>query len=464
MSAQKAIEYEYVGRSVLTLDDHHPTLEVDFEKGDKFTLQVVKNEAHIRHEAAPREVFKCLFNDKLYVRLMRNVNQTSFVFVPNPKNPSYPMIPKMDKDMLEMLYDYFNERFFNSILPDSRQVVFRTSIPKDYTQPAAGLMESMNMRRNDGALKRRYRVSVDKSYNDPFVFVDVLLHEMIHVYQGEMAVRNPAQASRIFAGNSHGDWFQKEMRRINKDGFNIDTVLNWEKRDSSVTSEHFLIGIHMAVEGSRGQKIASSFWYWHTAELDNAEVRKLVEIYAAEFPEHEIFVTQHRTSSSAFRQRFGAFPKRMSKTMPRRAIIFRLQDVEKTAQRHIESELFPATVRDFTRALDIPKSSLRYMTGTYDEYLQNIKTRKVSDFGSPERAYQSVKISDVAKAAEDKLIKLGRLIAMQGREDRIRQDAEAIRMSFSSRFSDKQYVPAIRKVLAKLKLSSNDVIMELLGV
>lgn len=464
MTALKDIEYEYVGRSILTLDDHHPELDIDFHKGDKFTLKVVNNEAHIKHEAAPREVFKCRFNDKLYIRLMRNIKQTSFVFVPHPKNPSYPMITKQDKNTMEMLYLYFNERYFNNVLPDIKHVVFQTKIPKNYTQPAAGLMESTHLRTKTGLSRRKYRVSVDESYNDPFVFVDVLLHEMIHVYQGEMAQKNPNDAKKIFAGNAHGAWFQKEMRRINKDGFNIDTVLDWEKRDSSVTSEHFLVGIHMATEGKRGQVLASSLWFWSPKEIEKAELAKVLDIFGTEFTYHEIFATQHRTSSHEFRALFPRFPKRLTASMPGRARSHRLADVEKIAKRHMETELQPATFRDFSRPLSIPKHAVKFMTGTMDEYLKAVKAGRVTDFGQPERAYQQIKIADVAKAAEADIIRLGRLVAMRGDSQRIKQDADRIRESFSSRYTERQLVPVLRKAVERQKLSSQDTVMELLKI
>lgn len=224
--------YVYEGNTPVVLDKHHDEYEMDFENGDKFFHKIQGGKAHIIHELEPKIEFIATLKDRKYLRLMKESGSDDVMLSPHPKFPAYPNIKKITMDLLPKLYSYYNEKYFNNKCP--KHLLFKKSNTK-------GIFGLATLR--SGALKDNsdfYKLSVNLTNiaNDPIMFIDTLLHEMIHLYLYKIG-RDNNDLEAIH--DSHGPRFQAEMRRLNAHGFNISITVDWEQRKDLQAVEFYYV-------------------------------------------------------------------------------------------------------------------------------------------------------------------------------------------------------------------------------
>lgn len=214
------VTYTYNGRATIALDNHNDKYEIDVGTDDQFKVKVEGTKVTIIHLDEPKIKFKATTTDKAYLRLMKNSTPDEFVFVPHPKYPSYPFLPNITFEMVPKLYAYFNDKYFNGMCPKS--LLFKKS---QGTSSPLGLAQYDSV-----GDKRLFRmtVNVKRISADLILFVDVLLHEMIHLY---LYRKGLDEHNNAILRDGHGRYFQAEMQRLNRAGFNISVILEWEKRE-----------------------------------------------------------------------------------------------------------------------------------------------------------------------------------------------------------------------------------------
>jgi predicted SprT family Zn-dependent metalloprotease len=218
----------YTARKVQYLKECHPEFDIDFRKGDEFTVSIHGDKIHIVHEAEPELTFKIGYKDKRYRELLKASESLSFDFVPDPVNPVYPYLgQELTLKEVRKLYDFFNEKYFNGECPDKVKIVRGT---QDYV---FGMAE-LNFRKGT---EIKLHVNLTEIGRDPYMFVDVVLHEMIHLlmYQKYLNTKNTK-----YAKAAHGPLFIAEMQRLNASGFNIAPVLKFED-EAKFTSPYWYI-------------------------------------------------------------------------------------------------------------------------------------------------------------------------------------------------------------------------------
>lgn len=457
IQSNKFVEFQYTGRAVITFDDHHPELEVDFEKGDKFKLKIVKNEAHIIHEAAPKEVFKMRFNDKKYLQLFKSAELTEFIFTPSPLNPSYPHLDKLDVKTLEMLYVYYNERYFNNVLPKPVHVLFSTKIPAHYKNPAVGLAEKFKVRNTTD----KFRISSEDK-GDPYLFVDVLLHEMIHVYQYVMLSKGDTTVHDN--GDYHGAWFQKEMNRINKDGYNIDLVLDWEKRAKSAPTADFYImrcsfldaksfKPVQILKGERSSTRRSSIGHIYDRKPTQSQMERYLAAVRDLDPNCAYQVEVFKVNDSEWRKLLPEAPARITQNKLG-GLHIKLDGLTYRDGKVAETPISESAILS---GGDIKPgvSEIPFMTGTLQEYQANIKQYRLDDFGGQyERAWAGVPIREVNKELVVRLKKLNTAIAFGVNDRQLDKSIADIVGMYTNRFTTAQYQKAARDAIKKNKLTS----------
>lgn len=440
--AASAAEFEYTGKPTIVFDDHHPEYELDFHTGDVFTVRMEKNTAIIEHSEVPNEQFIAKFTDKKYIRLMAKSVATKFTFVPSAANPVYPHITRLDERTLELLYVYFNKELFNNACPPATKVIFSTKVTRRTKHKnAVGLAEYHS---------KGYRLSLDvkTAKGDPYLFVDILLHEMIHLYQHVQWSKTRDAA--WFADDGHGATFVKEMERINRKGYNVQKTLDWEKR-STVTDD----GIYTLVAELYREGQTDYITQWSASKLTVPDMNTLQATYAKLFPDCAITIKQYRT-----------------KDMQARALFLQCRDVKKLS-RNIERY---ATGRDSSKSLEgrelilstqqldaatatpnakfkLRAADIKYMVGTLPDYFDAISRHDVSDYGNPLAAWNNVPLGRINTAVVQELKDLHMQLKMGAKSRELERLASLIPLRYSGRVGHVEYRKSIRDLIAKHKLN-----------
>lgn len=229
--ASSFVRYIYIGKRPIVFDDHNDDYELEVATDDVVSIRVTGSKVEIRPSDST-EIFIATTSDPKYVKLMKFSTPDEFVFVPHPKKPNYPFIPKVTFDMLPKLYEYLNDKYFNGMCP--KKLLFKRST----AQAFLGLAQiDPNVR---GKQLYRMTVNMKRISQDTLLFVDVLLHEMIHLY---LFRKGLDENNMAYYNDGHGPFFQAEMARLNKHGFNIDIVLKWEQREISDNVELHVIRV-----------------------------------------------------------------------------------------------------------------------------------------------------------------------------------------------------------------------------
>ncbi len=441
-ASSQPVEYEYTGKATIAFDDHHDDYEVDFITGDKFTVQIKKNEAHVVHEDAPDVTFVAAFTDKKYVRLMKYAKATSFAFVPHPKHPSYPVIHNVSMDIVPMLYKYFNKTLFNNGCPE--RVIFKatTSVRK-----TAGLAEYASR----DAVKKSYRLSLrmDRIKHDPFLLVDVLIHEMIHLYNFK---RYAETGDRSLVADAHGPAFQDHVNRINKLGFHINTYLDWETRTTLGTAkDYYVIAAH--VEGSSLKGL-----FWSLIKPTARELDNLLDEVRAQDPAERIKMVVYTTGDPSFRTRGLELTKgfKLGKNyVPYIATsLDNLVDVMHTQTK--EPVGFKRDVR-----IKLNKTDMPYLVLPFDDYVVACRSRKAYDYGSPEAAWESVPLKQVEAYAKTQLKEIYKAVQRGMNARDISERLKRIPLIYMPRFDHKAYINSVRAIIKAEKLNGLEAYREL---
>jgi hypothetical protein len=242
--------YTYDGPD-LVLDKHNDEYEIDFQKGDKFTHTIRNGMAVIVHEIEPKLEFQAKLTDAKYKKLMRYSECEENLLHPHPKFPAYPNIKTISMDILPKLYALYNKKFFNDKCP--KHVLFK----KGNQKAVLGLATLRSGALADSSDFYKLTVNLKSIGSDPILFIDVLLHEMIHLYLYRLGMDYNDKEALV---DGHGPRFQAEMRRLNAKGFNISTTLDWEKREVSDADIYYVKVLH-----GHGMRV---FWTYENLERE----------------------------------------------------------------------------------------------------------------------------------------------------------------------------------------------------
>ncbi len=246
------VTYTYNGRATIVLDNHHDEYEIDVEKNDQFKVKVEGTKVTIIHLDEPKLKFRATTTDKAYLRLMKSSTPDDFQFVPHPKYPSYPFIPNLTYELIPKLYAYFNEKYFNGMCPKS--LLFKKS------QGASSPFGLAQFNSVGGKPLYRMTVNMKRISADMILFVDTLLHEMIHLYLFRKGID---EGNNSILHDGHGRYFQAEMQRINRAGFNISILLDWEKREAASDVETNVLRVFSPEYPNHAK------YYWSVLNLED---------------------------------------------------------------------------------------------------------------------------------------------------------------------------------------------------
>lgn len=236
--------FTYNGRVIIKFLDHNDEYDLAVHTGDEFLVKVKGSKVELITPDLPEVKFRTTTVDPLYVRLMKNSTSDEFVFTPHPKFPAYPFIPQLKFEMLPQLYAYFNKNLFNNKCPE--RLLFKRTNGKNYGMAHVATVKGENL--------YRLWVNLKLIAGDPIIFIDTLLHEMIHLF---LMRRGKEENDRAALFASHGPLFQAEMRRLNKLGYNIDLTLDWEKRQDVFDEVSYMKAV---AQGTKGQTLMLLAW------------------------------------------------------------------------------------------------------------------------------------------------------------------------------------------------------------
>lgn len=431
MAKPDSIEYVYEGSKVLVLDDHNPDYEIDFVKGDKFRLSLKADGAVIEHEDAPGIKFEAAFIDKKYKRLMKYSSTTEFHFVPHSRNPAYPQLTQVNMKIVPKLYDYYNKLLFNGACP--RLVVFRDATK---TPRAVGLAEMAH--RSSGKVSYRLSLLMDRIKHDPFLFVDVLLHEMVHLYLMKHYVDTGDIA---YVNAEHGPLFQKEVNRINAKGYNLDVVLAWEKREAAVAKDYYVIGIHFV---DKKQHIGA----WSLLKPTVKDLDKILDQVRSDWPEYRMQATVYRTTDPKYRSSLGELVRgfNVKNRISNLTYFDNLTDI-------LNSDIKePAAVRQDVK-IKLSRRDMKYLVQTYDEYVDAVNRHLAYDYGSAEAAWNSTPIKEVDKLVTDMLKTAYSAIKRGMNEREVRNTLKDVPKHYMPRYPYSDYRKHVLAIIKANKLN-----------
>lgn len=393
-SGNHPVEYEYTGKATILLDKHHDDYEVDFATGDKFTVQLKGNEVLLVHEDAPKVTFTAAFTDKKYLRIMKAAKPTQFAFLPHPKHPCYPVLPAPSMDIVPQLYEHFNRTLFNGGCP--RLVVFKSTTSNAKT---AGLAELGN--RAGGKQSYRLSLRMDRIKHDPFLFVDVLIHEMIHLYNFRKYVETK---DRSLVADAHGAAFQAHVDRINRFGFHINTYLDWETRKTLDTAKDYYLLVTQT-EDNHLRTIMWSLIKPTILEMDNL----LDEIRAHE-PRERLRMVCYSTHAPKYRTLGYELTKgfKLKKLIP----TFLNVPVGDDAIELVHTQVKDAASSDKQAKIKLNRRDMPFLVRSFDDYSIACRTANAYDYGNPETAWNSVALKDIEAAARQQLKDIHRALKM----------------------------------------------------
>lgn len=247
------VAYTYTGKATILLDDHHDEFTIDFQTDDRFKVKLVGTKVTIIHLDEPSLQFTATTTDKAYLRIMKYSTPDEFQFVPHPKYPAYPFLPNLTFEMVPKIYAYFNDKLFNGMCP--KKLLFKKT---QGTSSPLGLAQLDHVK---GQPIYRMTVNVKKISVDTILFVDVLIHEMIHLY---LYRKGLLEHNNSITQDGHGPYFQGEMKRLNKLGYNISIILEWEKREIEADVEANVIRVTLPGDTKNTK------YYWSLKPLEDS--------------------------------------------------------------------------------------------------------------------------------------------------------------------------------------------------
>lgn len=139
---------------------------------------------------------------------------------------------------LEDLYDKFNREYFGDELPKDCTFYFSPLATKTYGKARLDFADTKS--------KAKYKIMLASAIQtDRALIVDVLLHEMIHIWQYIYYVSTGKSSyldRSIFDKTGHGVYFKRHMDRLNRIGFDINVTADYES-EIDLTSPAYCLAI-----------------------------------------------------------------------------------------------------------------------------------------------------------------------------------------------------------------------------
>lgn len=426
--------YVYTSKTKILFDDHHDEFEVDFVEGDKFKLQINGGNVIIIHADAPKVRFICEVTDKKYIKLMRGSTPEAFEFIPTPKFPMYPFIPRLTFELIPHIYEYLNEKYFNGMCPKS--ILFKKSTSNE----TLGVAMYNRVR---GRELFRMKVNMKKIGNDMFLFIDTLLHEMIHLY----IYRKGLDAhDNDIVQDGHGRLFQAEMNRLNKLGFNISIILEWEKRDQELATEYYVI----AVTSDRQPKLAKYYWTPKNIERDfQTFVAQITRFDPASLFKIELYATKNQVLK-------GQPQISTSGKIPESKLGLWWKKVEVGGRLLQSFQVTPQTAVDSGQIVKVPKGEEVYYAqplSIFNSWLRKNKINYASDDAAAS-IWMRFPVEKVIPFAEAELIEIHKALARGLSDQDIKRKLTAVYARFDDRATHSAYRRIITTIIEKHKLDA----------
>lgn len=426
--------YVYTSKTKILFDDHHDEYEVDFVEGDKFKIQLNGGNVILIHADAPKVKFTFPVTDKKYIKLMRGSTPEAFEFIPTPKFPQYPFIPKLTFELIPHIYEYLNDTYFNGMCPKS--LLFKKSTGKE----ALGVAMYDRVR---GRELFRMKVNMKMIGTDMILFIDVLLHEMIHLYIYRKGL--DAHDNDILQ-DGHGRLFQAEMNRLNKLGFNISITLEWEKRDQEISSEFYVI----AITSEKNPKHGKYFWTTKNIERDfQSFVAQITKYDPASLFKIELYVTKNQSlKGQPMIQTNGKIPE------SKLGLWWTKQEV---GGRQVQSfQVTPQSAVDSNQFIKVPKAEEVYYAQPLAIFSSWLRKTKIN-YANDDAAYSiwiRFPVAKIIPFAEQELIDIHKALARGMAEQDIKRRLTAVHARFDNRANMGEYHRAITAIITKHKLDA----------
>jgi len=426
--------YTYTSKTKILFDDHHDEYEVDFVEGDKFKIQINGGNVILIHADAPKVKFICPVTDKKYIKLMRGSTPAAFEFIPTPKFPHYPFIPRLTFELIPHIYEYLNNTYFNGMCPKS--ILFKKSTSKE----ALGVAMYDKVR---GRELFRMKVNMKMIGNDMILFIDTLLHEMIHLY---LYRKGLDQHRNDILQDGHGVYFQAEMNRLNKLGFNISIILQWEQRDQEIASEYYVL----AITDSKHPKNGKYFWTTTNIERDfQTFVAQITKYDPASLFTIELYATKNQAlKGQPMIQTNGKIPE------SKLGLWWKKQEV---GGRMVQSfQVTPQSAVDSNQFIKVPKAEEVYYAQPLAVFSSWLRKTKIN-YANDDAAYSiwiRFPVAKIIPFAEAELIEIHKALARGLADQDIKRRLTAVFARFDNRANQGEYRRAITAIIEKHKLDA----------
>lgn len=426
--------YIYTSKTRILFDDHHETHEVDFVHNDKFKIKVDGGMVTIIHDAAPKIKFTASIEDKKYIKLMRGSTPAAFEFIPTPKFPHYPFIPKLTFELIPYIYEYLNETYFNGMCPKS--LLFKKSTARE----ALGVAMYDKVR---GRELFRMLVNMKMIGNDMMLFIDILLHEMIHLF---LYRKGLDQHRNDILQDGHGQYFQAEMARLNKLGFHISIVLEWEKRDQEVASEFFVIAITSDRQPAHGK------YFWTTKSIDrdfDSFVAQVTKFDPATLFTIELIATKNQALK-------GQPQISDSGKIPEAKLKLWWKKFEVGGRVLKSFTVTPQSAVDANQYVKVPKNEEAYYAQPLTLFSSWLRKNKMN-LSSDDAVYSiwiRFPVAKVIPFAQAELIEINKAVARGLSDQEIKRRLTAVYARFDGRANQYEYRKAMLTIIEKYKLDA----------
>uniref|UniRef100_A0AB39CDJ3 KTSC and Metallopeptidase-like N-terminal fusion domain-containing protein n=1 Tax=Pseudomonas phage HRDY3 TaxID=3236930 RepID=A0AB39CDJ3_9VIRU len=271
--------YRYMGDRDLTYGKANDEYDLLMVQGDRFTMYRHGQVYIVQHEDAPDIIFKLTLKEG---NALHNMSEELWSVEPDPDNPPY-MLFKPAFESVPLLYDYYNNAYFNNECPPVKFVKSRN--PNIW-----GLAELKFVNK-----KPVYFMHVHESAMvDRVLFTNTIIHEQIHLKAMYKAMKlrtvDPAKAAELLH-DDHGPLFEAEMRRLNSYGFHIIKAATHEEFQRKATEEFYAI---VALEHQHGKAISWNAWYTDKP-LDEQDTDRLAGQLKDMFPHAEYTIKLIKT-------------------------------------------------------------------------------------------------------------------------------------------------------------------------
>lgn len=432
LAAAGFTRYSYDGKATILFDDHHDEYEADFITGDHFKVKYDAGQVIIVHDNAPKVRFVASTTDKKYIKLMRSSTPLEFEFVPTPKYPQYPFIPNLTFELIPKIYAYFNQKYFNGMCPEA--ILFK----KTTTTEALGT--AMYNRVNGKALYRML-VNMKMIGTDMILFVDVFLHEMVHLY----LYRKGLDSGRSdITQDGHGPFFKAEMDRLNRLGFNISPILEWETRTIESTELN-------VVRITSPQFPAHAKYYWS----DQSQERNFDNIVAqvTKFDPTSLFTIDLIVTPNVVMRKqpqIGA-----NGQLPAAKLKLWWKAIEAKGRVVKTHTVTDQSAVDSNQLLKVPKAEEVYYAQPLALFASWLRRTKVNaSEGYAHSMWIRFPVAKIVPYATEELIEINKAVARGLADAEIKRRLTAVFARFDDRANQYEYRKLMRAIITKHKLDA----------